>query len=113
MSIKEMAGRLGRHTLETVTAKVEAVLFARRTRQRGFGLADLVMLFGAPPVRVRRWIRGGLLGASRSYSPENRVSRPDLLRFILVCKYDLAQVHRECFMGLIFSKRHKEILDGV
>ncbi len=88
----------------------EAIQLIRQTRD-GYAPAHLQKLFGASAAQVRHWIEKGLLGKSRSFSPEARVSKTDLLRFISVCyrEYDLARVHQEWFKALVFGYRGKEI----
>jgi len=105
LSIKEIARHLGR-THESVTAKVEAIQLWQQTRDEGYTPGHLQKLFGTRPEKVRHWIEGGLLGASRSFSPETRVSRSDLLRFIERChsEYDLARVHQAWFKALLFGE---------
>jgi hypothetical protein len=113
MRVKDIASHLGR-SYESVTARVEAILLVRQTRH-GYAPSHLQTLFGAGADKVRHWIEKGLLGASRSYSPEARVYETDVLRFIFDCyqQYDLARVHQEWFKALIFGDMDKEILDGV
>jgi len=107
MSIKEIARRLKR-SHETTTAKVEAVQLVQQTRD-GYAPAHLQKLFGfgARPEKVRRWIERGLLGASRTFSPETRVSETDLLQFVERCpaEYDLARVHQDWFKALLFEEK--------
>lgn len=109
MSIKEMAGRLGR-SHESVTARVEAIQLVRQTRA-GYTPGHLRKLFGAGAEQVRHWVERGLLGASRSFSSEARVSGTGVLRFIFRCyrEYDLRCVHQEWFKAVVFGEKDKEI----
>jgi hypothetical protein len=112
MPIKEMAQHLAR-THESVTARVEAILLARQT-QEGYLPAHLEKLFGARPEKVRHWVEKGLLGKSRKFSPEARVSKTDLRRFISVyCReYDLARVHQEWFKVLVLEVKRGDTENG-
>src|ERR1022692_4427608 len=74
MSIKEIA-RILKRSHESVTARVNLVQSIRQTRE-GYTPGDLAKLFGARPEKVRRWIEKGLLGASRSFSPERASWEP-------------------------------------
>jgi hypothetical protein len=77
---------------------VKLVQSIQQTRE-GYTPGDLAKLFGARPEKVRRWIEKGLLGVSRGFSPEARISGTDLLRFIEGCyhEYDLRTVHQDWF----------------
>ena len=105
MSIKEIA-RILKRSHESVTARVNLVQSIRQTRE-GYTPGDLARLFGARPEKVRRWIEKGLLGASRSFSPEARILGTDLLRFIEGCyhEYDLRTVHQEWFKAVVFEEK--------
>lgn len=110
LSIKEIARHLKR-THESVTAQVGAVqLIQQQSQGHAYTPGELAKLFGAGPGKVRRWIEKGLLGASRSFSLEMRVSQTDLLRFVENCgsEYDLARVHQEWFKALLFRGKVTE-----
>ena len=101
--IPSIAARLAQGLV--AVAKMEETIRLMGETRAGYTPAHLRNLLGVPTSKIRRWVESGLLGASQSFSPEMRVSKANLLRFIenSQAEYDLAKVHQEWFKTLLFE----------
>lgn len=106
VSVKQIAKRLGR-THQSVQAKAEKLHLSRRVRE-GYCLADLQVVFGESPHKVRRWVERGLLGKAHRRAGSLgtvRVTEANVVLFVRqhASEYDLRRVDQGWFKSMVFG----------
>lgn len=102
VSTDSIARKLGRSRI-SVASRADKLGLSRRPGE-GYTIADLTLVFGAPPYKVRRWMERGLLGKVHQ-NGGSRVAEPNVVQFIrrYPDEYDLRRVDQGWYKAMLFG----------